>query len=457
MAKLFTILKAIYRQVKVDAGWHRLRLPTLITTALAMIADFVKPVVWIVPSATVIAAALLCAAAAIYLWLRHAQAMSVVQLPARAMIVSGVAAFIFGSVWAAQSAVAPDETVTGQMLRGAVSLQDSLKDLEEGVAQITTEVSRVRELMEEGAAREALARAQETRDYADHGQVRALEAILARGGNLTRADLSGMELTNVDLSEAQLNEARLAFSRLAGARLAGARLQGALLTLSTLERGDLSRADLGDANLMLVRAEAADFREVSAERANFSAADLRGANFRHAALRAARFAFADLTGADFTGADLAGALLIGAKIDGATFDDATLSNTDVTGITEPALMAEAASGLCRTYLSDRAVTGAQGVQVVVIERIPSSRFSGGIEYSRLLEDWFYYDASIPEDLPHCAERPYAEEWQFPIWRSGRGEHLSEFVSFSFSQEFLAAGGRRPELTHRVREQLIGSR
>jgi len=111
-----------------------------------------------------------------------------------------------------------------------------------------------------------------------------VEAKVAAGESLSRANLYRAYLREAKLRGADLREADLSEAKLGGANLYGADLRGANLSGAYLREADLREADLSEADL--------------------SEADLRGAN---------------LSGAYLGGADLSGA-----NLSGATWDDSTL-------------------------------------------------------------------------------------------------------------------------------------
>jgi uncharacterized protein YjbI with pentapeptide repeats len=209
-------------------------------------------------------------------------------------------------------------------------------------------------------------------------------------------------------------------------------------------------ANLNQSRFVLAAGEAPDFSDAKIDFANFSAASLPKANFKNSSLRGARFAFANLDGADFSHADLTDALFIGATLRGANFDGATVNNTDFTAV-DP-LPDNVLRGACRTD-----GTGKQSMQVLVIEKIPNSSFSGGIEYKRLFENFFSYDTNASSKLPICKARLFAQDWTFPIWRHEDKEILSDSFSLGFDARFLEAGGRRDAILDRLDTQLFGTK
>src|SRR5262249_4417867 len=121
---------------------------------------------------------------------------------------------------------------------------------------------------------------------------RLLETIRAEGNDAwndwrkhhptVRPDLRGLDLSRDDVDQVNLRGLNLRSARLCGARLTGlriwnAQLSGADLSHANLDRVDLSYGDLSDANLECCRLVQANLTLVKAERAIF-----RNANLSHA-------------------------------------------------------------------------------------------------------------------------------------------------------------------------------
>ena len=74
----------------------------------------------------------------------------------------------------------------------------------------------------------------------------AVEALVEKGANLSRADLSGADLSRANLSGANLSRAHLSGADLSGANLSRANLSGANLSRANLSRAHLYGALIRD-------------------------------------------------------------------------------------------------------------------------------------------------------------------------------------------------------------------
>ena len=125
---------------------------------------------------------------------------------------------------------------------------------------------------------------------------------LARGADLSGANLRWANLSGADLSGANLSGANLRGADLSGANLSGANLRGADLRGANLRWANLSGANLRGANL-----RGANLRGANLRWADPSGANLRWANLSGADLSGANLRWANLSGADLSGANLSGA------------------------------------------------------------------------------------------------------------------------------------------------------
>ncbi|WP_207449302.1 pentapeptide repeat-containing protein [Roseomonas marmotae] len=418
-----------------------------------MVADYIRPVADLVPYVTVAAA--LAALLAIWYFRRHHVG---VRPPSRACVVSarmaifsGTTCAVFSCVWLAQFSAPGGDPLTGHLLRIALEVQNDLKASNRQVADIGARVSQIHGAMELEAAGGAVRRAQELRDYSDVGQVQAIEMLSSQGRSFSAANLSGLLLNGLRLPGGELEKAALSGAKLRRAVLANATMKDATIVQADLTDARLEGADLSGAVLVLSDGSRTAFNRADARGTNFSLGHFPSADFRAASLQSARFAFADLRGADFSGADLSDAVFIGAQLSGARFDGATLRNTDMTAVFSlpDALRGLPEGSICRTGTPKPD----ERLNVTIIERIPSSRFSGGVEYSRLLEKWYYYSSMEPAGLARCALRRAAEDWSFPVSTFRGQESISSSFSLSFSTGFLKAGDRERDVLNRLGQSL----
>lgn len=235
-------------------------------------------------------------------------------------------------------------------------------------------------------ARKSLERAVAARDLTDHGQVAAIESLIAAGQHFARADLSGITLTGARFPGVDLNNARFVGTDLSGVNGTGADLSEANLKFSTLTSAVFDGSNLADAYAVFSTASNLHAHKANCARANFFGATLSGADFSGTDLRGASFAFCGLRNADLTGASLEGAFFIGSLLDGAKLTGAHFKNTDFTGalFTPSSLSPSEKEQICRTGSQNEFLE----LNVTLIDEIPSSRFAGGIEHFRLFDEQF---------------------------------------------------------------------
>lgn len=288
---------------------------------------------------------------------------------------------------------------------------------------------------------------------ADIGQNAAVGNLVSAGHSFAGVTLSGLPLARASLRKGNFSEATLEGMDFSGSDLTKGDFHGSGMEFSNLTDAQLEQADFSGAFLAYVKASRANLVQGILERSNWFAADLQGANLVGANLSSASFVMADLRGADLTGADLTNALFIGAIFDETTkLSNVILGNTDVSlAIGVPQAFYTAGKGdLCNTPLQEHR-TGIL-YNLSIIEKIPNSKFSGGIEYRPL--ETHYISPSLPDtlrqvNLVECSER--AEDQlpaSLPPIYNGR---LYGDVGFSLPTELLNAGGRRSEYLSRIKE------
>jgi uncharacterized protein YjbI with pentapeptide repeats len=314
--------------------------------------------------------------------------------------------------------------------------------------------------LEADRALSVLARAADSLPRGDIGQTRAVQALLQHGrslagtnlqgltfvtaqfgrGDFSRADLTGSELIRANLSGANLSRVRLAFATLTAARLNGANLERTRMSFATAECATIDGKEV-----------CTDFAGVQASDSVWLGVKAQKAQFSKATLTGARFMFTDLRGASFDGADLSNAFFVGTDLRGATFKGATLNNTDLTGATldETTVLSPAQrKGACEIKLSPFGLP--VNMSVVVIEDIPNSRFDGGYEHARMLDERYGF-MFFAKGLTPCEKRNLSADDWYPIWQARGEEHVRTDVGVGFSHKFLEQAGRRAAVRQRIEQ------
>jgi uncharacterized protein YjbI with pentapeptide repeats len=158
-----------------------------------------------------------------------------------------------------------------------------------------------------------------------------VEACLATGTPLAKADLTELDLSRLDFSERDLGEALLTGADLSGARFDRAALAGATLARARAQRASFAGAKLADADLTEVVADECDFSEAELTGAMLTGAVLTRAKLCRAKGERASFVRADLCDADLAGAHLSQAIFDGAHLDRAVFRDCNLEQVSADG------------------------------------------------------------------------------------------------------------------------------
>jgi len=440
-----------FSNLKKNAGWESLRSLTIPAAAVSLLADFFKPINWMIPYVVSVGLMALVVFTLIYLRRLSSPTKAPVQMAARALLSVMIIVGAFGSIFVAQRAVAkPGGNLTERVLEALLDVQKSLQSIDTKVADVGRETTKTRVLMETQAAYAAMERAQQKADYADYNQVAALESLAASGLKFTRWDLTGVSLEDLQLPGGNFSGSRLFGVRLNNANLHKADLTGAHLSYSFLSKADFSGGLLPGARFVLADGEGANFSGAKLDGADFSAANLAGANFRGASLRRARFPFANLANADFSGADLTEAVMVRASMAGAKFDRTTFDTTDVTGATRlPAFKESDHAKLCRTGRG-----GTLSMHVTLIEMIPSSKYDSGTSYQRVFERLMGYEMNGSANLSECKPRDYLREWRFPVYVINGTEELATDFTIHASQNFLSKGERRGIIISRLKQRFF---
>jgi uncharacterized protein YjbI with pentapeptide repeats len=303
--------------------------------------------------------------------------------------------------------------------------------------------------MDEQTATGLLDRAVAAKDLSNQGQGEALETLLAAGYSYENADLSGIRLAGANLRDAAFSGAMLAGTDLSESTAREADFTGADLSFAKLNGADLTGAKLEDAWLHFADAESTVFTNAQASRASFYGANLRGADFSNADLRGASFMMADLSGARLDGANLEDTLFYATLLEDVTWEGATLSNTEITGsaLSKGALTPAQAGGTCTTR-EDMASPGLT-IRIALIEEIPNSRYSGGIEYSDLMEysDSFYLWPFPTSGLTRCAAR--SDDNPMIWYANGAEQVLIRDFGVGYDTALISKAGRRSEWVTRI--------
>lgn len=334
-----------------------------------------------------------------------------------------------------------DLDLAGQLIDGIESIQKQLGEVKQEVQAVGSKVDR-------GNQFEVLTQVSRDKPKGDLGQVAALGA-LVESSSFEAFDFSGMNLKGVQAPGLKAAEADFTLARLEAGALREADLQEARLIAANLEQADLSGARLRSARAALAQARKAVLSNADLSLGSWMGADLREADLRSADLRGASLEHADLRDADLRGADLAGAFLGNADLRGARLDGAVFSNTDVlSALISTAQLDDAQrQGLCATR--DASAGGKTGVWLIV-EVIPSDRFSGGYEYRRIFEERnLMYSGSTLAATPYAECKPSAGEarvsWNPPV----SGGRISNSFDFQVAHSLLERAKRREDLLARI--------
>lgn len=337
--------------------------------------------------------------------------------------------------------VALDLDLADQLINGIESIQKQLGEVKQEVRDVGSKVER-------GNHFEVLTRVSQDKPKGDLGQVAALGA-LAASNSFEGFDFSGMNLKDVKASGLKAAEADFTLARLEAGELREADLHGTRLIAASLEQADLSGARLRSARAALAQARKAVLKNADLSLGSWMGADLREADLRSADLRGASLEHADLRGADLRGADLRDTFLGNADLRDARLEGAVFSNTDVLSalISFAQLDDAQRSGLCATR--DAAAGANTGVWIIV-EAIPSSRFSGGYEYRRIFEERdLLYSGSTLAAVPYAECAQAADEarvnWNTPV----SGGRLSGSFGFEVAHALLERANRREDLLARI--------
>ena len=284
-----------------------------------------------------------------------------------------------------------------------------------------------------------LQRASDMLPTGDIGQVLAVESMIRSRHSFGGADLSGLSLKGGRFDSGDFSKATMADADLTRVSAASADFTQADLAFASLKEAHFEGATLEGAKLDYAQAERTQFQNSKASAIRGFSAVARGSDFTQANLNGARFMFADFRDARFDGADLTGAYFVGCDLTGASFKKAKLVNTDFTGsvIDLKALDAQQKSGACETPVNDKVAE----VKVVIIDEIPSSRFSGGIEHNRYVDTQYFVNVR-DLGLRPCAIRQLQKSWWYPIFSANGKEYLTDAYGSGFPSKLIDKPGRR---------------
>lgn len=352
---------------------------------------------------------------------------------------SGDFVFLRNSVARAESAPAakPDETVSAEKNPDAAPRESRAESEDASPPAPSDDAAAPSENMKLAPALAVLQRAAEMMPSGDIGQVLAIESLVRQNHSLGGVELWGLSLKRGQFDNGDFSKATMVAVDLTGASAVGADftrtnfafavLSDAHLSGAIVEKAKFDFADLGKAQLQNAKASSSRWMATDAHGANFTGADLKGA----------RFMFVDLRNAVFDGADLTGAFLVGSDLSGASFKKAKLGNTDFSGsIFDPkTLEASQASGACQTHYE----VGHSVFNFVIIEEIPNSQFSGGVEHSRFFEKDRYFKMPA-STLQTCAKRQYSEDTWYPFWDANGKDYVREDFGEGFPAKFVEKRG-----------------
>ena len=282
-----------------------------------------------------------------------------------------------------------------------------------------------------------LQRASDMLPTGDIGQVLAVESMIRSRHSLGGTDLSGLSLKGGRFDSGDFSKATMADADLTRVSAASADFTQADLAFASLKEAHFEGATLEGAKLDYAQAEGTQFQNSKASAIRGFSAVVRGADFTHANLNGARFMFADFRDVVFDGADLSGAYFVGCDLTGASFKKAKLANTDFTGsvIDLKVLDAQQESGACETPMNSKFAN----VSVVIIDEIPSNRFSGGMEYNRYVET--HYAVNMRDvGLKPCAIRQQQDSWWYPIFSYNGYQHVTDDYGRGFPSKLINKRG-----------------
>ncbi len=326
--------------------------------------------------------------------------------------------------------------------------QETTEQIEANTRKTTAALDRIDQRDEMISTLALLDRVTEAKDMTDRGQVPMIEKLLAGGYNFSGFDLSGVALDGLAVKGANLKSIALTFSRLNDASIIDSDLSGMTARFAEMRSSKFDGSNLANSKFSFVTADNASFRSANAIGASFYSSILRGADLSGADLSGASFQFADLRKARLDDANLSDTLLSGAILEGASFRGTRFDNTDVTGtvIDFSGLTKAQRAGLC-----ERANSGGQArLGVTVIERIPSQRFSGGIENKRIVDQYTYIHDFVGRGLPACKTGGLSAKWFYE--RRGVEVHDLDF-GVAFDTELVGKAGRTRALNARIRAHL----
>ncbi|MEA5479240.1 pentapeptide repeat-containing protein [Pseudanabaena galeata UHCC 0370] len=222
--------------------------------------------------------------------------------------------------------------------------------------------------------------------------------LIAKGADLSEANLMRYKLSEADLSGADLSKAKLFEAKLIGADLHGANLSGAdlhraklisadlsraVLSGAVLEAADLSKAKLIEAKLIEADLYRADLGKADLGKANLSGANLSEAYLSEAYLRGINLSGANLSGANLSGANLSGIDLRGINLRGINLSGANLSGANLSGI-----------DLSGIDLSGANLSGANLIEANALK----ANFTFAVLTGACIEDWHINTETVLEDI-----------------------------------------------------------
>lgn len=341
-----------------------------------------------------------------------------------------------------------EDAIAALDLSKANKLLDSIAALQEQLSGVERKVDIVVVNTDESRNVAVFSEALRGKSRGDMGQARVLGSFVQQGRTFDGQDFSGVGFARAQAPGMAAPGADLTLAAFPNADLKGADFSGARMIATIFEGANLQQAKLQKARAALVQGQGANLQGADLSRSNWFGADLRGADLRQANLKGANLAHADMRGANLSGADLSGAFLRNADLRGAKFDGTKFLNTDVASALLPGeqLTPQQFSALCATSKPTNSIEKWQ-----VIERIPTSRFSGGYENRTIFDESVYIGDGGHRPYPLCqlrAEDSFTD-WNEPIYSHNGVEFLANSFDFGVEHPLMQAVGRRAELLGRM--------
>ena len=344
----------------------------------------------------------------------------------------------------------------------ANEIMDSLNRIEGTVNRVESKVDQTNSYVSKTQDLQLIENAISSGSMGDTGHIAAFERVVKGGGEFSGRNLNGLFLGKSKLDNIKLNNSTLIMSNLSDSSFTNSNFVDAKM-LSM----DAFNSVFDNANMSGSFGEAMDMRKSKFRKANLSVsswamADLREADFSEADLSGMNLSLSDLRGANFTKAKLIGTFFGAADLRGAIFDGAIIEQADVSGaiLDNNSPLIKVNGGTCTT----RIFSGGSGPQVEIsaVDPVPSSYYSDGYKYNRLIDKNVPITTNQIGSLPKCGEKRWAlwaekigKSWKRPpVGRDDSGEqfvNINNSIGFNYPHELLMTAGRREKLTSRLED------